>query len=843
MDSFELVMMLLYLNSPDLRRSRSEAEDTCQTDEPSENIHGDSFMTYEPQPDDTSGVRLSSEIHELTEELAKHAHDVWARQRIGDEWTWGPARDDDTKQHPCLVPYEELSDSERQYDRNTALETLKALLAKGYRIIAPAGGRHARPGSETGALSAAEGMLDQLRVAQQRAAERPLEERAALELPVLLQVWNSRREEDRAWWSLPELYRQLGRRFLKLGEAPLAREVAQAALELAETDESAQSPPLWSRDIELRQIHALALARSGNPDEAQKLLLKLRDEGNVDEETLGMLARTYKDRAFAPSVSEEQRQSWLETSLGHYREAYEQSDGFWTGINVATLARLLNNPSASEEVARQVRVQCLADLEQERRSGAGLDKTYWHLATLGEAALNFGDIEEAGNYYQQAYEAAPMNFGDLNTTRRHARWLLDYWIAEGRLESSGSGLLDQWLPIPHVAVFSGHMIDRTGRTPPRFPAELAEPVRQSIHTWLTDNRALIGYSSAACGSDLLFQQSIQELKGESRIVLPYDVDQFKAESVTFAGEEWSKLFDEVLSNATQVVIASPQRTQGDGLGYDYANLVLHGLASVRAAELQSNEGEPVGLVVWNSRPGDGPGGTASVVRRWRDLGTDVDQIDLSSVAPDQTGLLPVVKNPCPPEIVCDGPACENSDTRIMAMLFGDAVNFSRLDEEQIGRFIEHFMGPIAKILRRYEAANVVRNTWGDALYLVFDHVREAGLCALDICDFVRRQIAKDGWKKQQLPESLNVRIALHTGPVFGCADPITGQKSYTGTHVSRAARLEPKTPPGEVYASEAFAALCAEYRVTEFTCEYVKQLAWAKHYGTFPTFVLHRRPT
>ena len=56
--------------------------------------------------------------------------------------------------------------------------------------------------------------------------------------------------------------------------------------------------------------------------------------------------------------------------------------------------------------------------------------------------------------------------------------------------------------------------------------------------------------------------------------------------------------------------------------------------------------------------------------------------------------------------------------------------------------------------------------------------------------------------------------------------------------MSRAAKLEPKTPPGEVYASQAFAVLCAEYMVTEFTCEYVKQLEWAKQYGTFPTFAL-----
>jgi class 3 adenylate cyclase len=96
---------------------------------------------------------------------------------------------------------------------------------------------------------------------------------------------------------------------------------------------------------------------------------------------------------------------------------------------------------------------------------------------------------------------------------------------------------------------------------------------------------------------------------------------------------------------------------------------------------------------------------------------------------------------------------------------------------------------------------------------------------------------------EELTEDLNVRVALHAGPVFGYKDPIAGQFTYTGTHVSRAARLEPKTPAGEVYASQAFAALCVEHNVTEFTCEYVRQLEWAKQYGSFPAFVLRGRRT
>ena len=92
-------------------------------------------MTYEPQPLDTTQVSLSADIRELTELLAKNTHDIWAKQRLAEGWHYGPKRDDSRKEHPCLIPYEQLSEIEKQYDRNTALETLKLLMALGYKVV------------------------------------------------------------------------------------------------------------------------------------------------------------------------------------------------------------------------------------------------------------------------------------------------------------------------------------------------------------------------------------------------------------------------------------------------------------------------------------------------------------------------------------------------------------------------------------------------------------------------------------------------------------------------------------------------------------------------------------
>jgi RyR domain len=91
-------------------------------------------LSYKPAPIDTSGVSLPVEVRQLTEMLARNAHEVWAQERVANGWRYGARRDDARKEHPCLVPYEELPDSEKQYDRNAAMETLKAIISLGYRV-------------------------------------------------------------------------------------------------------------------------------------------------------------------------------------------------------------------------------------------------------------------------------------------------------------------------------------------------------------------------------------------------------------------------------------------------------------------------------------------------------------------------------------------------------------------------------------------------------------------------------------------------------------------------------------------------------------------------------------
>src|SRR5690606_36912944 len=93
---------------------------------------------YVPSPLDTSQIKLTDDILKLTDLLAKNAHDNWAQQRISQGWKYGPVRDDIKREHPCLIPYKDLPEPEKEFNRSTALETIKMLLSLGYPKVSSA---------------------------------------------------------------------------------------------------------------------------------------------------------------------------------------------------------------------------------------------------------------------------------------------------------------------------------------------------------------------------------------------------------------------------------------------------------------------------------------------------------------------------------------------------------------------------------------------------------------------------------------------------------------------------------------------------------------------------------
>jgi len=626
------------------------------------------------------------------------------------------------------------------------------------------------------------------------------------DLSELMSIWRSRLPEEGS--GSPALFRCLGERILAQGEPLLAYDVVTGGL------------ATWPKDTRLRQLQGLALARSGAIERANAILEDLRGEAEPAEETLGMLGRTYKDLAIAAPTAD-QRAQFLKRAAETYAEAYRISGGYWSGINAATMNLLVGETERATDLAQKVRAQCLKVIVNPTGD------SYWELAALGEAALIARDLAQAAQWYGRAANQGRNRFGDLQSSRRNARLILQHW-------SEDPDWIDNYLRIPSVVVFAGHMIDRPDRETPRFPIELEPLVAKEIREKIEALKPGFGFSSAACGSDILFLEAMLDYGAEISIVLPYNEEEFIRDSVEIGvdSKKWRARFDNVVARAARVITASNQRLEIGGVSYEFANQIVLGLATIRCRQLESRL---IPLAVWNQQPGDGPGGAASVVQNWRSLGYNAEVVDLSKISKSVAAVSDRQKKQSDDQ----RSPLQGFASRIVAILFADAVGFSKLSEAEVPRFVQHFCGEIANLAKKYSKTIIANNTWGDGLYFVFSDVAAAGEFGLEIAELV----AKTDWAKKGLRTELNLRIALHAGPVYEFDDPITERRNYSGTHVSRAARIEPITPPGQVYASEAFAALAAAQRVRDFNCDYVGQTPMAKGYGTLPVYHLRRVST
>ena len=354
----------------------------------------------------------------------------------------------------------------------------------------------------------------------------------------------------------------------------------------------------------------------------------------------------------------------------------------------------------------------------------------------------------------------------------------------------------------------------------RFPRFLAEgDVAAEIRRHLESVLPLAAYGSAASATDILFLEAMQDFGGETHIVLPFAAADFTR--ISGAGT-WRHRFERVLSHATSVTITSDHRARGSTATFEYASLIVSGKARLRAQVLDAHLS---GLVIRNDEGRLHDDAASALMQLWRTQAIEVKEVSLppGSASDGVQAVAGLDEN----EHLPDGFSHE-----IRAMLFADVVGYSRLSEDQTANFVTQFWGAIADLSARAEQRPDHAETSGDGLYMVFARVHEAARFALQLSDMVKRT----DWSARGLPEAMSIRIALHSGPVYRGNNPLTGSITYTGPHTSRAARIEPITPPGQVYASGAFAAVTAAYGVGDLSLSYVGRMPLAKDYGAFEIY-------
>ena len=628
------------------------------------------------------------------------------------------------------------------------------------------------------------------------------------QIEALVRAWEAR--EPAEWQQDADRYLGFAKQAIALGQPVLAFDMMDEAL------------TVFPDHHEMRYLAALALAKGGSTAHAKRILDSLLSETDIEAalfaNILSLAGRIAKDHwSRLPEGTE--RAAEGEQSRRHYQRAYELTQDYFPGINAATMGLLTGHAEETARLAQEVHAQCL------RKAGSSNDG--WLLATLGEASLLLGKSEESASWYRQAVAAAVGRYGDIASMRRQVKLLAS--------KLSGLEEILAILAIPRVAIFTGHMIDAPDRPKPRFPAHLEPAVSTAIARCIQENNLGFGYCSAACGADILFIEQMLAHGGEVNIVLPFQHEDFIRTSVAFAGKSWVERFDQVLARAASISYCVEEGYLGDELLFAHAGELTRGFALLRADALET---EAVMLAVAEPQATASIGGTADDLRRWNVLGKPAQVIDLRELRAQlpQQDSVAVSVTPQPAGAVVHKADLPWRQREIKTMLFADMVGFSRLREDETPIFFVRFLGAIEKEIEACRVPPVFGNTWGDGLYLVFDECADGADFALRLRD----TIAAIDWQKIGLPADMNIRIGMHTGPVFRGNDPIIGRDGFFGSHVTRAARIEPVTARGSVYVTEQMAAALAGSGNRDFFCDYLGMVNLAKHYGNSKLYRLRR---
>lgn len=627
---------------------------------------------------------------------------------------------------------------------------------------------------------------------------------------------------DRVWVQGPQLLRRFARLLLKQGHPTLALEVAARGLD-----------KLYPDDLELMHYRALALVNCGNTTRAVWFVRELLKRPDLTElrriEALSLAGRIDKDIA-ARTADPGAHLAHLRSAFEHYSQAHAIAGDTFPGINAASLALLVDLPGRSRELAEQVRVRALRDLTATDQEPS----YYWYLhATLGEACLLLGDERSARDQYERAVQLAQEAHadGDIASMRRQLLLL------SKRLPIGADFL--KLFRLGAVVVFAGYGLDRPGE-PLCFPADadLEAAVRTAIKSKLDLLNPAIGYCSPGCGSDILFGELMRASDAELHVVLPFAEADFILERLTFGlpgQQHWLERFEKLRGHlrVTQH-FATTEEFLKDEVLYDFCGAFMQGLTLTRAAQVGV---DPVALVVHDSERKKDKSGLTTFVANWQKTNYPLHTIDLADLRKSLNK--PLTATPLEPYVQATS-LSQPQPREVLAMLFADVAGFSGLPEPYLPQFFQEFL----KIVHQELAGSrhLFANTWGDGLYIVFKEVADCADFALRLL----RRLEHFDWKtlgfQLKADKQPGVRIGLHTGPVFKGPDAVLGKDNYFGSHVSRAARIEPVTAPGCAFVSEQFAAALALAPRHDFVCEYLGLQPLAKDYDICPLYRLTRRP-
>jgi adenylate cyclase len=546
----------------------------------------------------------------------------------------------------------------------------------------------------------------------------------------------------------------------------------------------------------IRHQQVLALARMGDTERAVGLFAAYGLDRSEDPHERAVGARLLKDRALA-AADAGARTAALDQAFEAYHSIYQESGDSFPGINAATLALLAGRDGRAGDLARAL-------LEDPAVAGA---EDYFSAVTKAEALMILGRIDEVTT----VLASQPVVTCDDQGARASSRRQLAMVATHIGIAEAGRGDLLAPLAPPRPIHFCGHMFAMDGAAEVALSAAIAEVLREE--------NVGFAYGALACGGDMLVAEAALALGIELHVVLPFDEEDFLAQSVLPGGAEWVARYRACIGGATSVSLASEMGYFGDPAQYGYGSRMAMGLARLRGEHLAA---EPIQLAIWDGANSNGPAGTGADVAVWRGTGGRTRTLETGPVDRALTRPPPRIASPY--------------ERALAAILFTDFAGFSTLKESALPAFWDGVMRTVAEVLDAHEGEVECRNSWGDALYAVATSAPAAAEIALRLQD----RLARFDYATLGLDGSGGMRIGAHYGPAYRTLDHITGRITFYGTEVSKAARIEPVTPPGAVFVTEPFAAVLALEARDLFACRYVGRIALAKKYGDYRMYRLTR---
>ena len=570
---------------------------------------------------------------------------------------------------------------------------------------------------------------------------------------------------------------------------------------------------------QLHYLHVRIVARSGATQQARKLY----DDYAIGERTHDLDARTLdarilKDKAL--KSKEPKRRGRLTEAAQKYHQVFDQLPDSYPAVNAATLYYLAGKKGEAEDLARATLDNCASEAPE------GDWGTYFHAATVAEASLLLGDLGRAEEHIRRAGAIEAVDFATRSTTRKQLKLICETLQID-------LAILDA-IRVPGVLYFAGHIIGAPGRGG-RFPAELEASVQDEIEQYLDDNDVGVAFGSLAAGADIMISEACIRRGIDVHAVLPFNKADFFSQSVELAEGNWAERFEECFAwcetheaaGNGSIQYATDGSYLGDESLFMYAARFAMGLAMLRARNLDTDLRM---LAVYDGKGGTGIG-TDGSIDVWTTAALPCDVIHVK----ESEATRVTIGDPRAAEVAL--PAMRLPERQPRAILFGDVVGFSGLDEEMVPLFHDCFMSRVSAVLDDFKEHVLYRNSWGDAVYVVLDNALTAASCGLAIQKVVR----KHDFRADGLNTDLALRLGGHFGPVFCGKDYIRKETTYFGSHVTKAARIEPVTPPGELYVTEAMAAALALSENDTIDCDYVGPVPLAKNYGELRMYVLRER--